>query len=255
MRALILVFGIVGTVLFGSAFVLSFSSPLLVENLGKEIIRIEIEHRLGTQLDALSGSRMARLAQKALGRTDSEIAAVRREIEAGIPDKLASVMTDMRRADCECRKRNAVYTQQRQATQLASLIQMRARLVEFIESAYQQTTASLVREFRIFTASNALVFLALVGVTARRRRVGLQLALPAIVLVTASAVTAMLYLFAQDWLHTIVFGSYIGLAYMAYLVFAIALLCDIAFNRARVCTQAINGLASSFGSAFEVLPC
>lgn len=54
------------------------------------------------------------------------------------------------------------------------------------------------------------------------------------------------------------FGSYIGLAYMAYmayLAFAIALLCDIAFNRARVCTRAINGLASSFGSAFEVLPC
>lgn len=255
MRALILVFGIVGTVLFGSAFVLSFSSPLLVENLGKEIIRIEIEHRLGTQLDTLTGSRMADLAQKALGRTDSEIAAVRREIEAGIPDKLASVMTDMRRADCECRKRNAVYMQQRQATQLASLIQMRARLVELIESAYHQTTASLLREFRIFTASNALVFLALTGVTARRRRAGLQLALPAIVLVTASAVTAMLYLFAQDWLHTIVFGSYIGLAYMAYLAFAIALLCDIAFNRARVCTRAINGLASSFGSAFEVLPC
>lgn len=54
------------------------------------------------------------------------------------------------------------------------------------------------------------------------------------------------------------FGSYIGLAYMAYLAylaFAIALLCDIAFNRARVCTRAINSVASSFGSAFEVLPC
>lgn len=62
MRALILVFGIVGTVLFGSAFVLSFSSPLLVENLGKEIIRIEIEHRLGTQLDKLD-----RLAHGGLG--------------------------------------------------------------------------------------------------------------------------------------------------------------------------------------------
>ena len=151
MRTLILCFGILGTLVLGAAFALSFSSPLLVENLGKEIIRIEIERRLGTQLDALSGSRMAGLAQEALGRTDSEIAAVRREIEAGIPDKVASVMTDMRRADCECRKRNAVYTQQRQATQLASLIQMRARLVEFIESAYHQTTASLLREFRIFT--------------------------------------------------------------------------------------------------------
>lgn len=60
-----------------------------------------------------------------------------------------------------------------------------------------RTTASLAREFRIFTASNALVFLALAGVTARRRRAGLQLALPAIVLVTASAVTAMLYLFTH----------------------------------------------------------
>ena len=142
-RTLILCFGILGTLVFGAAFALSFSSPLLAESLGKEIICIEIERRLGIQLDTLTGSRMADLAQKALGRTDSEIAAVRREIEAGIPDKLASVMTDMRRADCECRKRNAVYMQQRQATQLASLIQMRARLVEFIESAYHQTTASL----------------------------------------------------------------------------------------------------------------
>ena len=67
-RTLILCFGIVGTVLFGSAFVLSFSSPLLAESLGKEIIRIEIEHRLDTQLDALSGSRMAGLAQKGWAR-------------------------------------------------------------------------------------------------------------------------------------------------------------------------------------------
>ena len=155
MRTLILCFGILGTLVLGAAFALSFSSPLLVENLGKEIIRIEIERRLGTQLDALSGSRMAGLAQEALGRTDSEIAAVRREIEAGIPDKVASVMTDMRRADCECRKRNAVYTQQRQATQLASLIQMRARLVEFIESAYHQTTASLLRDCLLYTSDAA----------------------------------------------------------------------------------------------------
>ncbi|MEJ8293005.1 hypothetical protein WKI45_09250 [Delftia tsuruhatensis] len=255
MRTFILCFGILGTLVFGAAFALSFFSPLLVERLGKEIIRIEIERRLGIQLDTLTGSRMAGLAQKALGRTDGEIAAVRREIEAGIPDKLASVMADMRRADCECRKRNAVYTQQRQTSQMAALIQMRSRLVELIESAYQQTTASLLREFRIFTASNALVFLALTGVTARRRQAGLQLALPAIVLVTASVVTAMLYLFAQDWLHTVLFSSYIGLAYMAYLVFAIALLSDIAFNRARVCTRAINGIASSLGSAVEVVPC
>ena len=64
MRTFILCFGILGTLVFGAAFALSFSSPLLVEKLGKEIIRIEIERRLGTQLDALSGSRMAGLAQK-----------------------------------------------------------------------------------------------------------------------------------------------------------------------------------------------
>ena len=66
MRTLILCFGILGTLVLGAAFALSFSSPLLVENLGKEIIRIEIERRLGTQLDALSGSRMAGLAQDCL---------------------------------------------------------------------------------------------------------------------------------------------------------------------------------------------
>ncbi len=255
MRTFILCLGILGALLFGAAFALSFSSPLWVEQLGRQVIRIEIERRLDTQLDALSDSRMAGLARQALGKTDDDIAAVRREIEADIPGKLASVMADMRRADCECRRRMAARAQQRQDAQLASLTQIRARLVEFIESAYQQTTASLMRELRIFTASNALAFLALAVVTARRRQAGLQLALPALVLVTACAVTALLYLFAQNWLHTILFGTYVGLAYMAYLAFAIALLSDIAFNRARVCTRAINGIASSLGSAVEVVPC
>ena len=73
--------------------------------------------------------------------------------------------------------------------------------------------------------------------------------LPAFVLVGAVLLAGGLYLFNQDWLHTIVFGDYLGLGYAAYLALVAAMLADIAFNRARV----INVLLNALGAA--VAPC
>ena len=255
MRNLILCIGLLGTALFGGAFVISFANPLLVERLGREVVRIEVERRVGAKVESLSNSNLVGLAQKALARTDDEMVAVRRQIEADIPGRVGSVIADMLTADCECRKRLVAYAEKNWSGRLASLSQVRERLTELIEFSYKHVTASLMREFRVFTAANALVFLALAGLAAWRRHAGTQLVLPAFVLVTAAMATAMLYLFGQNWLHTIVFSDYVGFAYFAYLALAVALLSDIAFNKARVSTGIINHAASAVGSAFQVTPC
>ena len=47
MRRFLLLIGLSGTLLFGTAFVLSWLNPLLIEQAAREIVRIEIERRVG----------------------------------------------------------------------------------------------------------------------------------------------------------------------------------------------------------------
>jgi hypothetical protein len=255
MRSVILCIAALGTALFGGAFALSFASPLLIERIAREVMQLEVERRVGAKIDSLSNSRIVGLAQKAMNKTDEDIATSTRQLKAGIPQKVASAIADMLNADCECRKRMVAYAEKSATGQLSSLIQVRARLIELVEASYAHVAASLLQEFRVFTGANALVFLVLAAVAWQRRQASAQLFLPALVLVGAVLLTAGLYLFGQDWLHTVVFNEYVGLAYIAYLAVAVALLWDVAFNRARVSTQLINHVASAVGSSVQVVPC
>ncbi len=255
MRRAILILAFVGITLFGAAFVVSFLDPLLIERAAREVVRIEVERRVGEKLDSLSTPRVTALAQKALGKTDAELEHARRQLVGGVSQKVAQVVADMLNADCECRKRlveRAVTAQQEGITTLG---QLRERLLGQIESAYATVTANLMREFRIFTASNAVAFTLLALVTYYRRAAALQLALPAVVLVGAVVITAGLYLFNQNWLHTVLYSQYVGLTYVAYLGAAGALLSDVVFNRARVSTRLVNGGLQALGSAVQAVPC
>lgn len=134
-------------------------------------------------------------------------------------------------------------------------MQVRERLVDLIESTYAAVARDLLREFRIFTASNVVAFVLLGFVTFRRRRAALQLLLPAVILVGAVVITSSLYLFNQDWLHTIVFGQHIGLAYITYLIGVALLLADVIFNRARMTTRVVNVAFQSVGAVASAGPC
>lgn len=161
----------------------------------------------------------------------------------------------MLNADCECRKRLVARAQQSQIEEISSLSRAREKLLSLIESTYASVTQSLTREFRIFTSSNAAVFAILGFTTLLRRKAGLQLALPAVVLVGSATITGSLYLFNQNWLHTVVFSQYVGMTYVVYLAGVTLLLADIAFNRARITTHIINAVSSALGSTLSVAAC
>jgi hypothetical protein len=255
MRRAILLLGILGTLLFGAAFAVSFVDPLLVERGARELIRIEVERKVGEKVDALSRSKIVTMAQKALGKTDAEIEAARQELAQGIPAKVVNVVANMLHANCECRKRLVEAANRAHEERTTSLGHVRERLVGLIETAYASVSAHLLREFRIFTASNAMVFACLALVAYWRKAAALQLILPAMVLLGAVAITGGLYLFEQNWLHTILYSDYVGLAYLAYLGAAVCFLGDVVFNRARVSTMLVNAGLSVVGAAFTALPC
>lgn len=255
MRRTILNFSLAGTLLFGIAFVLSWLHPIWIERAAGAALRIEVERQTGERLDALSGSAILGHAQRVLGRTEADIERTREAIRREVPDKVARVVAAMRDPDCACRQRLVTGKDVGALQDLASLTQLRTRLSGLIESAYADVRLKLLREVRIFTGSNAAAMALLGIVTLLRRRAGLQLMLPAAALAGGVLVTAGLYLFGQDWLHTIVFDAYVGLAYIGWLVVVVLLLADILGNRARVTSWLVNACLQAAAALVKAVPC
>ncbi len=169
MRRILLLLGAVGTLVFGTAFLLSFMNPLLVESAAREAIRLEVQRSVTEKVDKLSQSKLITLAQRALGKTDADIEAARQEMVRGVPAKVASVVADMLNANCECRKRLGEAAIQTQDEHISSLVRLRERLVNFIEHSYASVRANLLREVRIFTGSAAVAFALLTLVALLRK--------------------------------------------------------------------------------------
>ena len=255
MRLLILLVSLLGSLLFGGALLASYLQPIWIERGAREVIRLQIERKVGEKFGQLSDSRLAGAAQKLLNRTNVDIDESKQSIRSQLPKKLATVMADMLDADCECRKRLIESAERAEEQQLGALMLVKGKLTALIETAYVHTARKLLREFRIFSFSNALAFVLLGVVTLLRKKATLQLLLPAFVLVGAVLISGSMYLFQQNWLHTILFSSYVGWAYSGYLALVAIWLSDIAFNAARVTSKIVNTLLSAVGSASFVSPC
>ncbi|MGV7209642.1 hypothetical protein ACLB1G_17495 [Oxalobacteraceae bacterium A2-2] len=239
MQRVLIFLSVLGVVLFGGLHALSYADTPLVERAAREVLRIEVERRVGDKIDALSGARIAGLARRVLGDADAELALQR--ARAGAAQQVAQVVDRMLDPACECRKRLAGYRAAIEDARLGALGAARDRMLVLIEASYAHVSQQLLREVRIFTGTNAVMF-ALLGLAAGRRgRAGAApLLLPATVLLGSAALCAGFYLFGQDWLHTIVYGRYVGMAYAAYAALLGALLADILLNRARVSRQVLG---------------
>jgi hypothetical protein len=244
LRRLLLVVAGLGCVLFAGLITVSLVEPIWIERAAREVLRLEVERRVGERIDKLSDARVVQLAQKALGRTDAEIAVRQKALRAEVPQRVANAMADLLKADCECRKRMVEGAVKHEEGVLGSLEQAREQLSRRIESAYGEVSRQLLRELRIFAAANALAFALLALITLKRSATTLQLLMPALAVMAAAALTAAVYLFSQNWLQTIIFGSYVGWAYLAWYGLALAWLADLLCNRARVTVVLLRGLSS-----------
>ncbi len=242
MRKALLAISLLGLLIFGSGFVVSFLNPILIEGAAREIVRIEVESEVGRKIEKISDSRIVGIAQRALAKVDVDIQNTKKSLREEVPRKVAATVAAMLDADCECRRRRAEREKRSEEARLSSLMQLREHLQDIIESAYVSVASSLMRELRIFSSSNATAFALLGIVTFTRKKSAIQLFLPAVVLLGAVIITGGLYLFNQNWLHTIIFGQYVGLAYCMYLPGVALLLTDVAFNQAKVSTGILKSV-------------
>jgi len=254
-RALLLSISVIGTTLFAVAYIASIINPVYVEKVAKEIIRLQLEKTVHEKIDTLDTKFLTSNAARLLKEQMSEIENAKRQLKENAPERIASVIAEMSNLDCVCRKRIEKTVREGYGWRIAAAVQAQEQLTIFIRTKYMAVAEKLTLEFRIFTGTNAMVF-SLLGMAAFfKRGAGIHLVPPAIVMVGAAAVTAYLYIFVQNWLHTILFSEYVGFSYAGYLSVVFAILCDILFNKAKLTTEALNATFEVIGSSLQVVPC
>ncbi|HEU4881241.1 MAG TPA: hypothetical protein VFT45_03320 [Longimicrobium sp.] len=255
LRILVAALGFGGALLFGSAFVASYTHPTFVEGVAKNVIRAEVERRVEKRVDALDAGWLGKLAAHLALREEGEIAAIRQMLADSLHAKVGTVAAEMRDPDCACRRAVLAGIREQRLWRVSIFPLVMTRLTVLARTRYLDVSAKLVREFRIFTAANALVLLFLGIAVLVRRNARLHLLPPAVILVCSAGVVGWFYLFQQDWLHTIVFSDYVGLSYFAWLAAPVLLIGDVVLNRGRVSAHLLNAGTSVIGSAATVLPC
>jgi hypothetical protein len=255
LRILVATFGFGGALLFGSAFVASYTHQTLVEEMAKDAIRAEVERRVHERVASLDAGWLGAVGGYLARRNATEIAAVRDRLTDSVQAKVARIATEMRNPDCECRKAIAAVAEAPLVRRLDLLSRANERLTVLIRGRYMDVAAKLTREFRIFTAANALVLLFLGIAVVVRRNARLHLLPPALLLLGSAVVVGWFYLFEQDWLHTVLFSDYVGLAYFAWLAAPVLLIGDVVLNRGRISAHLLNAGANAVGATASALPC
>jgi hypothetical protein len=254
-RRFALALGVIGCAFFALAFLVSVVNPGLVEQGARSLIRFEVERKVHEKIEALDNHFLAGKAAVLAKNYAGELALTKRLVAQQLPARLADVIAEMQDLNCECRRKIETSIHSGFDWRIANIAALQERLTALIRSKYMETANQVIREFRIFTGTNALVFAFLLIAVWVKRRAGVHLLPAAFVLLATAAVTAFVYLFNQDWLHTLLFNDFVGFAYVGYLAGAFALLCDIIFNQARITAEAMNIVLSAVGSALQVVPC
>jgi hypothetical protein len=186
-----------------------------------------------------------RAASALYAKNEEAIERYREDLREKVHERMADAIAQARDLDCECREKWAQWLKDGTNAQIRLLQKANQGITDFIQSNYARVVADLKRDIRIFTASNALVFLLILALALGKPQACLQLFVPGILAATAALACSYFYIFEQNWLLTILFNDYLGFTYLVYLAVVFALLCDITLNRARITTEIVNAGSGS----------
>lgn len=231
-KAALRLFGIFGLVAFVPMFAATFTSPITFERAGRAFIQKKVEEQAG----------------RLHGR-------MREVLEDGMPEKAAALIAEMQNLDCECRKMLSESIRKGFQTRALALEDAGAQIKSLLQSSYVKVVKNLLIDLRIFSGSNAAIYLLLLGITYLKPGGIAHLFLPGILLVLSSLISAWFYLFEQNWFFTLVGNDFVGWGYLGYMSAIFLLQVDIVFNGAQVTTKVINGMLQALGKAASLTPC
>jgi len=254
--------GILGISIFLPLFLFTFTDPQLIETAAKSFVEWKLNTETNKKIDSvqlpqeksfekLLGSKAKELRKEA----ETNLARLKQQLKDDVPDILAAEVAKMRDLDCECRMKWKNKIRESMELNIASLENAKSKLVDFGQVKYMQIVEKLTLDVRIFLGINSVIFVFLLLVSFFKPKAIRHLFLPGILMMISTIICSYFYIFEQNWFYTIIYNDYTGLGYLAYLMLVFAILCDIAFNKARVTTEILNSIFNAIGHAVSFAPC
>jgi hypothetical protein len=235
---------LIGVIVFGGLLVIVLSNGRDFEARAQAFIVHEIERQYDVSLEAVPLERLKGLLTK-------EVEATRR----AITDFIVAAVGAMCRLDCTQRAELEAAMEKIYQRHLAALNVGLEKLRATVERRYHETLDELRGDILIFLSVN-LVAVGIALLLALFRGAAARHLLPIAGLLTVSTIIAACwYVFGRNWLWAIIYSDYVGWAYLGILGVLFIFLADIALNRARVTSEALNVASNLLGSGGSWSPC
>lgn len=247
--------GVVGLLLFASAFGLTFGVPEWVENSAKGFIQKKITQEVKEKAAPITESSVAAKAKKLADRLGFQESQLKKDLENNLPEKIAGILASMCGYDCEKKKQLTMDIKDSYLDKINNLKLGQFNLSQMVKGKYVEVVGNLKTDLRIFTFSNALMFSFLLLISLLKPQAVKHLFVPGMLLFLATVISVSMYVFGQDWFYTIIYNDYMGWAYLVYLGIIFGFLVDIALNKGRVTTQVFNFMGHAISSIGSITPC
>jgi hypothetical protein len=256
-------FGLIGIAIFLPLFLFTFADPQLIETSAKSFVEWKLNEQTSEKIDSVKlpeenrfETLLGHKAKELRKEAEVRLTKLKQQLKNDAPSILAAQIAKMRNLDCECRKKWQSKLRKSMELEVLSLEKARSRLADFGQMKYMQIVEKLTLDVRIFLGTNAVIFIFLLLVSFLKPQAIRHLFLPGILMVISTIICSYCYIFEQNWFYTIIYNDYTGLGYLAYLLVVFAILCDIAFNKARITTEILNAIANAIGGTISSFsPC
>lgn len=236
-----------GCLLFGGVFFLTFLSPAVIDRSARGFIVQQIEKELLEGMGHEQGGGLAEKVSWLRERYAGEITSLKSQLELGVRQKVVEILNSVCDVECHERSGKSLTRLANRAIEerLTKLTDASQRLSEFVKGKYYALIAELLRDLRIFSAINTIVFFLVALLLSSRSRLARPLAVPAMLLFVATLVCIGAYLFGQNWFYALFYSSYFGWGYAGYIGIVFLFLADIVFNDAEVTLSLLDSVKLS----------
>lgn len=253
LRKVILAVSLAGLLFSGSGLAVTFVDDRLFEDMTRKLVTWQVERKvrdLATLPPAEEGGALAAMRNKLADSVELSERLLGTDLPERIAERTAALcVCQLGIEDREEQQRRFEAAKDRIATKIRAGLAGGAALTgiqietldDLIAGYYTETVDGLKRDLRVFFGSNLALY-AIVGLGVVLSSVGVALVAPASLLLLGTFASSGLYLFGQNWLATILFNSWTGYWYLAWVAFITAFLVDVFLNRARVTLRILSSI-------------
>ena len=253
------IFLFLSVLVYGVAFVYSFTSPQTIEKNARGFIKEQVSKKTHEKIENIGqkhkDNKFVKLSSRIFKKKKEKLKLYKEALKYKVDEKLAMVMAKMLDLNCSCRQKYKGVFHDLITTKITNLKTATKTLEAFMTQKYIYVVNNIIKDFRIFLGSSFVVLLIMLFLLFSKPQVGIQVNMLAGLMLLSTVISSYFYIFKQNWFYTIIYNDFVGFSYLVYLGIIFLFLCDIIFNKARITTEVVNVILNAIGSSLTAVSC